>query len=252
MRQLFLSCFLVLFCHLSLPQNENIAVLKQQYTKALINANDGDQKKIASSLFLTYTPQTLTYYKLLLKEVNSNGILVTNGLEDTYAITILQHHLDLKTSVTVISLNLLNNDTYRTNVLLKLKLPAYPKTSSEYISLLLNKYPQKVYISSTVSQKVIKTFSQNIYLSGLTFNQNQNQQYKALLTFWEEVKIIPTQTLNAENKLLYQNLLPPLITLYKIQILNQTNVKSLKKDIIDLAKQVDQFEKVKQILSKYG
>jgi hypothetical protein len=40
--------------------------------------------------------------------------------------------------------------------------------------------------------------------------------------------------------------------LYKIQILNQTNVKSLKKDIIDLAKQVDQFEKVKQILSKYG
>ena len=99
---------------------------------------------------------------------------------------------------------------------------------------------------------MIKTFSQNIYLSGLTFNQNQNQQYKALLTFWEEVKKIPTQTLNVENKLLYQNLLPPLITLYKIQILNQTNVKSLKKDIIDLAKQVDQFEKVKQILSKYG
>lgn len=224
--------------------------IKNEFKQFLISNQLSKQKKLSKPILNLYSTNTILYYQHLLSSLPHQSIIITNGVNDTYILIALQRLKQFNTKVKIVSLSLLNE-------------PKYKQQKEKELSILLSTDPQnnikrlieryKVFISSTVNFKYYKSKSNQLFVTGLVLESNCNNQLEKLNLFWKDVKRkdITSLKLNSSEKKLYQNYLPPLLTLYKLYQLNNYDTKILKQDILKLAKQINQKEKVEQILKKY-
>ncbi len=224
--------------------------IKNEFKQALISNQLSTQKKLSKQILNLYSTNTILYYQYLLTNVPSQSIIITNGVNDTYPLIALQHSRQLNSKVKIVSLSLLKHLQYKQQKEKEL-LIQLSTTPQNNIKLLMQRY--KVFVSSTVNYKYYKSKANHLFVTGLFLESNCNNQLEKLNLFWRDIKRKGTINLklNSSDKKLYQNYLPPLITLYKLYILNNYDTKILKQDILKLAKQTNQTEKVEQILKKY-
>ena len=217
--------------------------------EAIIGNVISDQKPLATAIQPSYSDVTYKYYQLMLKLLPSKAILITNGLNDTYPVKITQILNQVRPDVNVICMSWLSDDKYRTAIDQKLAIGLSGKKPSEYLETILAS-GRAVYISATVNKQLWNR--SNMYLNGLTFGQNLSNQRQDLLQFLNTLKSsnlvgLSWSTYDAN---LCRNILPPLLTLYKLKFHN--NQSELKQMIQTIAKKTNQEKKVNDILKKYG
>ncbi len=141
--------------HYELTGNEN---QKTVYCKKLYESN-------------TVSGALMEYNYNVLMSLDQNAILLTNGSDDTFPIFLWQTIKGVRKDVTIINLDMLSEATYVENKSkegnLKIKQQASPIKTMFYI--LESNANKKIYVGHTISQKVLKKFKDNFYLSGLTY-----------------------------------------------------------------------------------
>jgi hypothetical protein len=155
------------------------------YELVMYYETQGDEenlKKFCSELYHSMDISTglLNYNYNVLASTEKNGILFTNGDNDTYPVWVLQHALNIRKDVTVLNLHLIfNNREY-----LKRKLAIRESDNdvdlmskenmSVFIDKLLdkitNEYPQRpIHVALTVYKNIVRNIEEKLYLVGLTF-----------------------------------------------------------------------------------
>ena len=166
----------------------------------------------------------------------------------------MQQTESISNQTVIVSLDLLNNQNYLTRILTQLQLSQeFDKTSkSIYLSRLL-KSKKPVFLSSTVNHNIYSKHVQNLFLVGLSLELNSSNQYKKLNDLWIKLQKenVSKFKLTANEMELYSNYLPPLLTLYKLNVLNNKDNTSLKLGIQLLSKLVNKEQIVSKIIKQY-
>jgi len=245
---------LLSFSFLSFAQ-QNIVELKEEFSGAIINKDYDLLVSSAKKLELNFTGNQERYYIDVLKRLPENAILITNNLEDTYGLLCLQLYRKYKTSVSVISLGLMNSSSkYASTILSKHKIDAsFDKASpSIYLSRILKESKQKVFISLTVSPGIYVKYQKELFITGLSLEHKSTNHYQDLVGFNESIKEVlsTVQHLTIEKKL-YTNYLPPLFTLYKMKVERWGESKKIRYRILWIAKYLEIENGVKELLKTY-
>jgi len=122
----------------------------------------------------------LNYNYNVLASTEKNGILFTNGDNDTYPAWVLQHALNIRKDVTVLNLHLtFSNREYLKRKLEKKKIVFDVDSISkenmnlfidELLDTITNEYPNiSVHVALTVYNRIVRNIEENLYLVGLTF-----------------------------------------------------------------------------------
>lgn len=122
-----------------------------------------------------YSPGLLNWNYNALMSVEQNALLFTQQESDTYPAMLLQYALDVRTDVSVISFQLLENQKYREFLIQLEDLPWIPKDCSmkDFLSLILNpknnrSLPAKpVYFGSMTNKTLLQEDKEKLYLTGL-------------------------------------------------------------------------------------
>ena len=253
MHKIFYIVFIFISFHSQACFYQNTP-LKNELKNAIISGNIKEKHHLSEQLKSSYSKNELQYYRTQLSLIKNHSVLITNGLEDTYPLTILQETESISTKTIIVSLELLNHSDYLVLVFDKLKLSQnFDKTSkSIYLSRLL-KAKQTVYISNTVNPNYYSNYKSQLFLEGLSLKYNSNTQLSELSKFWNKIQSQSIDKLNltSSEKELYSNYLPPLLTLYKLKLLNKNQDKILRNGIILLAKLLNKDKTVTNILKQY-
>jgi hypothetical protein len=115
----------------------------------------------------------MNYNYNVLMSLDPNAILITNGKNDTYPIWMWQEVKNVRKDVTVLNLDLLQVDEYRTRKLKELNLSsgqAIENNQTAFLKDLASRNQGKlIYLALTVSPKVVRTLQTNLYVTGLAF-----------------------------------------------------------------------------------
>jgi len=219
-----------------------------QMKEAIITNNLTLQKEAAKNLKSNYSNVAYQYYRLMLMHLPNNAILVTNSINDTYPIKIIQVIDKVRPDINVVSLSLLEDEKYRNEINKKLTLNIQSGDKSEHITALFSS-GKTIFVSTTVNNNLWN--KSNVYLTGLSVSQDLKNPEQSLNSF---VNLLKASTLLAlswdtNDALLCNNILPPLMTLYKYKTYNNQN--ELKQLIQTIAKKTNQEKKVNDILKKY-
>lgn len=228
--------------------------LKNELKTAILSGDEVDLLEKSRKLKSTYSNNILSYYRTQLSLINNHSILITNGLEDTYPLVILQKTESISDKTMILSLDLLDNQKYLEMIFTRLGLSHdFDKTSkSIYLSRLMGS-KKTIFISNTVQPSTYQNHQDKLFLTGLSLKYNENQQIKRLEQFWSKCQNqnLNQLKLNSTEKKLYSNYLPPLLTLYKLKINQNKKDITLKKGIEILAKLLNKEKIVENILKQY-
>jgi hypothetical protein len=142
-------------------------------------------------------PWLLSYNYNVLVSTDSDGILFTNGDNDTYPAWILQNSLGIRSDVTILNVSLLPTDDYLEKKLnkkgilidtkaLKQKVQAAEnhlsgrlfksKFVQELSKELLEKYPKiPIYFALTISPEKVKNIRDELYIVGLAYQYSKRR-----------------------------------------------------------------------------
>lgn len=113
----------------------------------------------------------MEYNYNVLMSLDKNAVLLTNGSDDTYPIFIWQTLKGVRKDVTVINLDMLSEKSYIQRKAseggLKIKQQSNNIGTMDYI--IENNSSKKIYVGHTISQKILKQYKEDLYLSGLTY-----------------------------------------------------------------------------------
>jgi hypothetical protein len=125
------------------------------------------------------SPNLLNYNYNVLMSLEDNGILITNGDNDTYPLWILQYVLGVKKNVMVVNIHLITVDSYRKRLYEENNIPAdafkaleNPEQES-IINYLITKSNRPVYFANTLSTGYYKNFEKDLYIVGLAFKYSK-------------------------------------------------------------------------------
>ncbi len=170
-----------------------------------------------------------------------------------YGFLIAQTAFGKGTDVQVINLDLMKNESYREMVSNNSGITDVTFLGSEknYLKTMLSASAKKIFVSATVPQEYLSSVSDKIYLTGLSYQYGNIDQFAALNDFWKKMKSKDlsqiTLSKSAESKL-YGNYLPPLLTLYMMQpgdALLKTAIRSIAEkvgktvEVDDILKEID-------------
>jgi hypothetical protein len=125
----------------------------------------------------------LTYGYNVLMSLEPNAILLTQNDNDTYPLWMLQDALNLRKDVTVINIDFLLGETYRSAVFKRFGLPAidlgtidanvYRDNWSKVVRHILTNYTgtKPLYVGMTLYQELYADFENKLALSGLAFKR---------------------------------------------------------------------------------
>lgn len=227
--------------------NEELLVL------SLVSDDRAGQKKYATKLKSRYSTNTLNYYRDLLPE---KGVLVVSGKADAFPVYVLQHVYGEGSGLTVVNLDLMRNDDYKKTIQRDARIGQAVFLSKEksYLNHLVTNSPFPVTISATVHQNYLSEISSGMFLTGLGYKFQPNDQFSELDDFWSKVRkrdLAAISFASKSEKGLYANYLPPLLTMYKIKLLNGEKDTMLRAAIVAIAAKVNKSETVTKILEEY-
>ncbi len=224
----------------------------------------GDKSKTLEFLNLLVisnriSSETIQYSKDILLSVQEKGTLITHGVDDTYGCLYLQLNENLRTDVTLISLDFLQSEVYQSN----LKSKGYFIQNSKLIDVnYLKKFStdnenKLISISLTTPKEYFQLIQEQLYVVGLAFefhSQSFNNYYKNEY-LWNEVleKKITNSAQTDKAKSLSSNYLLMLLQLRDVYI-NQKEtqkVKEIDKEIDRISIQSKKYEQVQKIKKKY-
>ncbi len=141
--------------HYELTNQKN---LRANYSKKLFESN-------------TIHDALMEYNYNVLMSIEENGILITNGSDDTFPIFVLQDVKKTRTDVTVINIDMLEEQKYinQKSKDAQLNIKKQKNTLETLKYIIKNNPKSKIYIGHTVNQKILQEFQKNLYLSGLTY-----------------------------------------------------------------------------------
>jgi len=121
------------------------------------------------------SPNLLNYNYNVLMSLDDNGIVITNGDNDTYPLWILQYALGIKKNVVVVNINMVTVDSYRKKLFEENGIPADGLRAQEnpsqemIIRHLITSSGRPVYFANTLSTGYYEPFKENLYMIGLVF-----------------------------------------------------------------------------------
>jgi len=217
---------------------------KQKYAEALAKNDISVLRSLAKSSVSLYSNFTYAYYQLMITSLPKNSVLITNTIDDTFPIHILQYNSGIRTDVDVITLSLLLDSSYLKRINSKYKVELFRGINQSNLSLLQSKL-KRVYISTTVKSQL--WFKPHNYIIGLTVQKGNESQLKNLSNFYlkyQKLKLKPYSYTKTDLQII-RNILPPLITLYRLD----SSIPNLKSHILELAKLVKKVEPIKKMMA---
>jgi hypothetical protein len=121
------------------------------------------------------SPNILNYNYNVLQSVDDNGILITNGDNDTYPLWILQYALGIKPHVVVVNINLVTVDSYRKKLFEENGIPADGFRALEQpeqqniLRHLVARSGRPVFFANTLNTGYYEEFKSNLYMVGLAY-----------------------------------------------------------------------------------
>jgi len=200
--------------------NTNEGVIKEMLGFYVLTSNTAKQKEFLTKVQKFYTAAEIAYYADALPD--SKAIVVTSNQEDMYGFLVAQQVNGIATNVQVINMDFMKNATYRKMVSATVGITDQDFVGNEktYLKTMLRAATSKVYISATVPQDYLSLVSDNVFLTGLSYQYGSIDQFTALNEFWLKIKTKDMSQLaltRYSEKYLYANYLPPLLTLYMLQ-----------------------------------
>lgn len=229
-------------------------VRKEMFGYYALTGNKGKQKELARTLKNSYSTNTKAYYKSLVSSTQITTIFVS-GEADAYPLLILQSLGEIRSNIEIVNLDFLQNDSYRKAALQKwgASETAFVGNESSFMKAAMRALKTRAFISSTISQAYLSQVGDFCFLTGLHYQYSCPDQKKALTEFWNKAKgeLAAIKLENSTERRLYGNYLPPLLTLYKLKLVQNEKDSALRAGILILAEKVGKETAVEGILKEY-
>lgn len=241
------------------PNNSDVQTQMAAYY--LITGNDKTalayMEKLVKSGRLSSEP--ITYAHDLLKSAPLNGVLVTHGFDDTYAVNYLQLKNGMRKDVQLISLDYLQSDSYRKLLLDKgFKLPGSKIIDVNFLNEFCKLNEAKnVSISMTTPKEYLKPMKSELYVVGLAFEYHSkefNNYYMNDYLWNEELKKdLINHATSSKAKDLSANYLPMLLLLrkYYIQESDKDHIVEIDAAIDKVSVQCNKYQQVQKLKNSY-
>jgi hypothetical protein len=229
-------------------------VLREMFGYYAMMNDQTKTKEIASVLKNQYTTAEFAYYESLFS-TSTGTFYLFSGESDAYPALVLQSLGKIRSNATIINLDFLQNDAYRKRIQsqvggLNMK---FLGNEAAFVSAMINAKSSTFCVSTTVSQNYLGSLVSSMTITGLVYQKDAQDQKARLQKFWNQVQ--PTfESLilsGSSGNALYGNYLPPLLTLYRLKILNSEKDLILRNGIVALAQKIGEVEAVNGILSDY-
>lgn len=161
------------------------------YELVMYYDSQGDEEKLKKYCNELYqsrdiSPGLLNYNYNVLASTEKNGIIFTNGDNDTYPAWVLQHAVGIRKDVTILNLSLtfVNRDYLKKKLLSKgidLDVDSYSRDRMDlFVDQLTNEisdeYPDvPVHVALTVYKNKFSKIEENLYVVGLTFKYSRKR-----------------------------------------------------------------------------
>lgn len=195
------------------------------------------------------------YNENVLRSIDRNGILITNGYDDTYPLWVLQNEKGLRKDVKVLSLDILQNKDYRKRILKEygLKDPGVGPEDKDFISKLLQVNPNSnIFLGLTTPKYVLRALSANLKNTGLAlkYAQKRLNEDKLKINFENELQLdylLKNQS-SRKVKQMNANYLIMLVQLYKKYKHDPKKQEYIKSIALKIGKDINQEKMVKASL----
>lgn len=199
------------------------------------------------------------YTKDVLASTPENGTLITHGFDDSYGVWNAQNIDGLRSDVTLVSLDFLQSEVYRSSLKKKgYSLPEGVKIDVDYLVRFceLNK-SKGLGISMTIPKEYLLPIKDKIYVVGLVFEYHEeeyNNFYKNDYLWNEKFeKTVINQPNSQKAKDLSANYLPMLLQLQKVY--DERGEEKKKKEVDEASDKVSvqckKYEQVQKLKSSY-
>lgn len=196
----------------------------------------------------------MEYNRNVLNSLEPNAILLTNGNVDTYPIIIDQQISGLRTDITVVCLDWLNNEVYAKQIAQKIGLIGKSiqtdKPDQALNEILSSGTGVPIYLSLTLPPKELAKYSKHLFLTGLVMKYSKYpiDNIPSLVYNWENLFL--KNQINAVHEL-NRNYLIPLIqlhTYYKNKGDSQ-KANQVKTYVVSIAKLTGQEEQILKLVN---
>lgn len=242
-----------------MPENSDVHAQLAAYNIITRDADSADLyiDKMLSSGRLN--SNTLLYAEDLLLSVPDEGVLITHGFDDTYSAYKKQQADGVREDVTLISLDFLQSDFYRT--LLKedgFEFPEQDVIDVNYLKSFCELNASKpISISMTTPKQYFLPIQSNLYVTGLVFEYHQEvyNNFDRNEELWNSglSKHLIEDAKDEKSKQLSANYLPMLLQMRKVygQKEEKQKVKEIDKAIDKVSIQCKKYDQVQKLKSSY-
>ena len=229
-------------------------VLKQLVAYYEITGNSSKRNEHLNSLnsINRYAEGISNYNFNVIKSIEKNGVILTNGENDTYPLWLAQNK-EKRPDITIVNLELMLDKNYQQNVFSKLGINSpYMANSSSVFNKILSGTNKQAYVGLSVNKTYLKSKVKDLYLVGLVFkfSKTKIENLKLLDELWNKklnTSYLSKPVNNTASRQMNKNYLMPLITLRNYYKNTGNLVESKKKEalILKLAKEAGIEQTVK-------
>lgn len=196
---------------------EDSDVLKLSAANAIVKGDTLEAEKYLQLLEekQIIQPETIDYTQDVIVSCTANSTIITHGFNDSYGTYFNQMNLNAAPNTTVVSLDFLQSNSYRTVLTNKgYHLPERKTVDVSYLKSFCELNQDKnISLSMTIPKEYFESIKNNIYVSGLVFEYkpegNNTVSFEQLDDLWY----------NKLNKRVVNNYISPLSNSYSLNYL---------------------------------
>ncbi len=205
------------------------------------------------------TNPVITYGKDILLSVPNNGVLITHGFDDTYAVWYDQQVNGVRKDVTLVSLDFMQSETYRANLKKDgFKIPQREVVDVSFLKQFcsMNK-SKKLAISLTTPKEYFSPIQSLLFVTGLVFEYHQNDfsNFSRNEDLWNNLlnKTLVNNAVDSKSKQLSANYLPMLFQLRAVYLEQgeDEKMKEIDEWIDKIGIQCNKYNQVQKIKNAY-
>lgn len=218
-------------------QPENTDVIKFRAANAIVKGDTVEAKSYLKKLEekQIIQPETVSYTQDVIISSGTNSTIVTHGFNDSYGAYFNQFNQNMAPNTTVISLDFMQSESYRS--VLKKKGYELPKQKTVDVPFLksfceLNQQ-KNIALSMTIPKEYFEPIKDNIFVSGLIFEYKpklSQQSFQKLESLWNQKlnKKVINQFISPLSNSYSLNYLPMLIYLEEYYQSSGDKTKSIE------------------------